>query len=413
MKILYVIHQFFREYQTGTEKVIYNIAKMSQKFGSKVKVVTFSAYPESYYDTKIAGILVKEFVYNNIPVLAFRMPRLPQDLNTALHNPAVRRFAEKIIEKEAPDIIHVGHPMRVTEFIHAAIEMKVPYLITLTDFFLLCPKVILAPTKNTLCLGPEHGKACRQLCPEFKESYILDRLGTSEKILSHAKRLITPSFFSSNITRLEFPNLDITTINHGIQHKHIKHNTKSYFPKDRIIFGYAGTINQYKGIYILLKAFTSLPNKNIALRIYGSGDEEYVKNLQEITKGDSRVSWLGAYASEALGDIFTAIDVFVIPSTWYETYSLVLHEAFASHVPVIGTDLGGMTEKIIDGFNGFTFQPGSIEDLQNKMLNIINNVSILNNLKENIKKDMIIPTIEQEGYKYFRIYKDILDKKKS
>jgi glycosyltransferase involved in cell wall biosynthesis len=159
---------------------------------------------------------------------------------------------------------------------------------------------------------------------------------------------------------------------------------------------------------VLLKAFSSFENKNIRLMIFGSGQEDFVDNLKEIVRNDNRVSFCGQFSEEQLGDIFNQIDVLVTPSICYESYSLVLHEALACNVPVIASNLGGMAEAIRDGFNGFIFEPGSLEDLKKKMDIIIDNASILNEIKENITMNIVVPTVEQEAYNYFQIYNNLL-----
>jgi glycosyltransferase involved in cell wall biosynthesis len=47
----------------------------------------------------------------------------------------------------------------------------------------------------------------------------------------------------------------------------------------------------------------------------------------------------------------------MVPSTWLETGPLVVLEAFAAGVPVLGSDLGGIAEWVIDGVNGLLFKP--------------------------------------------------------
>ena len=42
MKIIYLVHQFFPEFQAGTERFVYNTAYMTQKSGHKVRVLTLS-----------------------------------------------------------------------------------------------------------------------------------------------------------------------------------------------------------------------------------------------------------------------------------------------------------------------------------------------------------------------------------
>ncbi len=411
MKIIYLIHQFYPEYYTGTEKFVYNIALMTQKFGNKVKVITYSFYEDTFYDKCVGDILFKEFIYKGIPVLAFKSKKPPYDLHFGLENKRIAEFAENAIKTERPDIIHVGHPMRVHEFIKAAINLSIPYIITLTDFFLMCPKVILTTTSGDLCTGPQNGIACNKMCKDFSEIYIKNRLKQAEYIFMNAEKILSPSKFVASMFKKEFPNVKINTINHGIRYKNIKTNNTIYNNKNEIVFGYAGSLNFHKGVHILLKAFDSIENKNIKLKIYGSGQEEYVNKLKDIAKIDDRVEFCGVFAEEQMGDILSLIDVIVLPSICYESYSLILHETLACNVPVIASNLGGMAEKIKDDFNGYTFETGNYKSLKDKMEFIINNPEILNKMKENIRKDMIIPTVEQEAYNYLKIYETICSKK--
>jgi len=408
MKILYLVHQFYPEFQSGTEKVILNNALMAQQSGNRVKIVAYSFYDAKFYDRETNGILSREFIYKGIPVLAFRYKNQPIDFNISLENGALNDFANEIIGSEAPDIIHVGHLMRVHDFITVARERNIPYIITLTDFFLLCPKVILAPNDHSLCSGPQKGAACRILCSEFSEDFIGKRLKAAKDILENSKAIVAPSKFVANVYKQEFEDLNILIINHGIQYGLIKQNNRTYASGDKLVFGYAGNLSYHKGIHILQRAFSSIENDNIKLILFGSGQDSYVSKLKETAQNDARISFYGAYSSDQLGDIFDRIDVLVAPSISYESYLLVLHEALASNVPVIASDLGGMSERIRDGYNGFTFSAGDSEALKSKMELIINNVSILNKLKLNIRSNVIIPTIEQEAYSYYRIYNNVV-----
>ena len=86
--------------------------------------------------------------------------------------------------------------------------------------------------------------------------------------------------------------------------------------------------------------------------------------------------------------------------------AMTLHEALACNIPVIATKLGGMAEKIKDGFNGFLFKMGDSRHLQTVLERIVNDPRVLNSLKRNIDSTAI-PGVEQEAYGYSRAYKMI------
>lgn len=406
MKIFYLVHQFFPEFTTGTEKFVLNSALMAQKLGNRVKVITYSFYEDDYYDRKDHGILSKEFVYEGIPVLAIKYTNAPTDLNQSLHNNKLNTFANEILTKETPDVIHVGHSMRIHEFIWVAKELQIPYLITLTDFFLLCPRINLSPNSYSLCSGPHQGKMCKALCSDLDNEYLVNRLSDSKRLLLNSIRVVAPSHFVARIFNQELKSLQVDVVNHGIDFGHIKQNTRVNDPKDEIVFGYAGNIIFHKGVHVLVEAFCAIDNENIRLMIFGSGQEAYIESLQNIIENDQRVEFKGSYDASELGDVFSSIDVLVTPSLCYETYSMVLHEALASNVPVIASDLGAMREEIKNDLNGFVFRAGDVEDLREKIEKVANHSVDLPTIKEKIQRNFIVPSIEQESYYYSKFYKD-------
>jgi N-acetyl-alpha-D-glucosaminyl L-malate synthase BshA len=65
-------------------------------------------------------------------------------------------------------------------------------------------------------------------------------------------------------------------------------------------------------------------------------------------------------------------DIVVIPSL-QEAFGLVVSEAMACGKPVIGTNVGGIPDQIIDGYNGFLLQPRNAAEIANKILWLISN----------------------------------------
>ena len=57
----------------------------------------------------------------------------------------------------------------------------------------------------------------------------------------------------------------------------------------------------------------------------------------------------------------------VCPSTWYESFGLIIVEAFATGLPVIASDLGALAELIQVGVTGLLFRPGDAGDLMVKV----------------------------------------------
>jgi glycosyltransferase involved in cell wall biosynthesis len=69
-------------------------------------------------------------------------------------------------------------------------------------------------------------------------------------------------------------------------------------------------------------------------------------------------------------DLISACDVFILPSLW-EPFGIVLLEAMAVGKPVIGTRVGGIPEVIEDGVSGYLVEPGSPQQLAQKLLQLL------------------------------------------
>ena len=407
MKILYLIHQFYPEFYTGTEKFVLNLSRMMQKAGNRVKVITYSFYEDSFYDQRRGEILCKEFLYNGIPILAIKHKQLPDDIHHAIGNTAITEIADDLIRMEQADIVHIGHTMRVGALAQALKPLGIPYILTLTDFFLACPKVNLVPSRQALCSGPEQGEACGKLCPELQSDYIQQRLEFAKNILLNARMLVAPSAFVAGVFMREFPGLAVKVVHHGLSFERLKRNQRTYARGDRIVFCYAGSFNPHKGTHVLVEAFKRLNPSNAVLKIYGSGpNEAYVKSLTSMAVTNGNIEFCGVFPESQAGEVLSNVDVVVVPSLCYENYPMTLHEALACNIPVIATNLGGMAEKIKDGFNGFLFKMGDSRHLQTVLEAIVNDPAVLNPLKRNISS-MMIQGVEQEAYTYARAYRSL------
>lgn len=407
MKILYLIHQFYPEYHTGTEKFVFNQASMMQKFGHKPVVLTYSFYPDAFYDQTHGNLLYKTFSYKGIAVLALRHRSFPADLHDALSDPDVVAAAPSLIGWIDPDIAHVGHSMRMGGLIHALIDGNIPYMMTLTDFFMICPKTNLTTSGGPLCRGPARGDACRNLCPEQPPPYIQSRLASARCLLEQARIITAPSRFLTNTFTREVPGVDAQVVPHGMNYSLMKQRRVVYKKNDTVTFCFAGSLIALKGVLVLIEAFKKVRSVGAALKIYGSGpDDAYERQLRAQAAEDKRIQFCGVFNMEDAGNIFSAADVVVVPSLAYENYPLVLHEALACRTPVIASNAGGMAERMVHGANGFLFDMGDQDHLARILQAVTDDPTVLNRLREGIDR-MTSPTVEQEAYLYERIYRQM------
>jgi glycosyltransferase involved in cell wall biosynthesis len=406
MNILYVIHQFYPESNSGTEKFLLNLSTAIQRDGHFAQIVAYTLSDRQKDFQRKQNLWVRNYLYKGLPVTSVRHRTLPIDINASFDNQDIYQFAGEFLQRQKPfDLMHIVHPMRLAPFAKAALDLNIPYILTLTDFWTICPRILLQTSSGMLCAGPEGGEACAGLCAEMQPGFIKNRLVEAKRILSGAKALVSPSKFLAAIFEKELPDLNITIIPHGMNLKHLRTNSRKYRKDEKITFLYCGGFSPHKGVHLLIKAFLDLNPLNAELKLYGlsSREYEYFSHLQSIANQDKRVHFCGAYDEAQIGEVMCGADVLVLPSLCYENYPFILHEALSCIVPVVSSNIGGMAEKIKDSVNGFTFQVGDEKDLAAKMKLILDNPEILNGLKEKMK-EYVPARSEEEAYLYQRLY---------
>ena len=117
-----------------------------------------------------------------------------------------------------------------------------------------------------------------------------------------------------------------------------------------------GRVHPVKGTDLLIRAFRRTTAPALRLDVYGilqdASAEALAGRLREAAAGDPRIRLLSPVPADRVIDTLRTYDAVVVPSQWLETGPLVVLEAFAAGVPVIGSRLGGIADKIADGEDG-------------------------------------------------------------
>jgi glycosyltransferase involved in cell wall biosynthesis len=129
-----------------------------------------------------------------------------------------------------------------------------------------------------------------------------------------------------------------------------------------------GAIRPYKGLEYLVAAFQRIVARHEGYRLVIAGEvkrgsEEYMEEIRRTTGRDARViQKIEFIADEDTELYFKAADVSVLPYT-HVFQSGVLFLAYSFGLPVIATDVGSMSEDIVEGRTGFLCQPRDTADL--------------------------------------------------
>lgn len=159
-----------------------------------------------------------------------------------------------------------------------------------------------------------------------------------------------------------------------------------------LIIGLIGRIYKRKGQMVLLDSFNNLLSKqsNIHLVFVGctpAGHEKFLKKFHDkILEYNLNNKVTIVDFQEDIWKIYDCIDISIIPSVEPETFGLVATESMLSNLPVIASNLGGLSEVVINNETGFLIEPNNSNQLEEKMELLINEPELRKIFGENGKK---------------------------
>src|SRR5213594_1382155 len=175
--------------------------------------------------------------------------------------------------------------------------------------------------------------------------------------------------------------------------------------EDRKTILCVGRIVREKGIFTLLDALEELrkQGKDVSLVFVGEGPlkEDLVKEVLRRKLSD-RVKITGFVDQEKLVSLYNSCDAFVLPSH-YEPFGMVALEAMASRVPVVVSDVGGLSEIVEDGVTGVKVPSSDPHALAEGILRVLDNRELSERLKENAYRAV------QERYRWDLIAEKTLE----
>ncbi len=378
-----------------------------QKSGHSVVVLTYG-YNETEDFRSKNDFLIKEYIYQGVPVISFRYREdLPQ-INFAVFDTEMENFLDSVFSDKEFDIVHICHPMRAGSILNVAKKRNIPIVLTLTDFWLMCPKGIAVTQRGELCTGPEKGVKCISECYGNSEKDILiHRFNDAYKYIQSVNCVVSPTKFLKNLFEMNNFSNNIKLIRFGKDYTNVRYNSKTYSKTDEITIGYLSSVLPHKGAHVLLEAFRKANMRNTKIKFHGScfHDTDYYNELKDLAINDDKVEFHGPYEYKEMPQILDEIDVLAVPSIWWENSPLVMLRALAHNIPVIVSDLGGLTEVVKDGENGFVFEAGNSQSLAKILQMIGEDPEILNEMKAKINHP---PRIEEEVFEYEKLYLDLI-----
>lgn len=168
-----------------------------------------------------------------------------------------------------------------------------------------------------------------------------------------------------------------------------KNPSFAFDKNDKIIF-FIGRLVPEKGVKELINAF-ALVNKKIPkakLVIGGRGPQKSILDRLCLDLAiNENVIFTGFIREKDRNFVYYCADVAVFPSL-YEPFGIVALEAMATNTPVIVSNVGGLAEIVEDNITGLVSQAGSVEELADKICEVLSNHDLAENLALNASKTL-------------------------
>ncbi|MEZ4862160.1 MAG: glycosyltransferase family 1 protein [Caldilineaceae bacterium] len=277
--------------------------------------------------------------YAGAEIVGVRGPRLPLYPELRINIP--RRFVWQRVSEFQPDLIHMVNPVVLGPFgLSYARKLNVP---TVASFHTDLPRYVqhyglgfITPMLWSY-LRTIHNQADVNLCPSTAIRDDLRRQGFRR--VRWWKRGIDTDLFTP-----------------GARDEAMRRRLTDGNPDDFLVIN-VGRQSPEKGLKEIRDHI--FPTTGVRLAMIGGGPSH--QQLREHYHG-TPTTFPGYLRGADLIAAYRAADAFIFPSTT-ETFGLVALEAMACGVPVIAAKAGGVVDTVVDGVNGFFYEPAHLEQI--------------------------------------------------
>jgi len=279
---------------------------------------------------------------------------------------AFRRTLARAIEESRPDVAHFHNTFfRVSPSAYDACRQAgIPVVQSLHNYRLVCPGATLYRDGAACedCLGGNVlTRSVRHACYRGSraETAVVAGMLTAHRWLGTWQRSVDCYIAMTEFARETF-------IEGGLPAEKItiKPNFASVDPgrgdgRGRYAL-FVGRLSAEKGIGTLMTAWRALPRR-VPLLI--AGDGPLASRVADFTRTTPGCQWLGQQSRQSIARLMQDAAFLVVPSECYEMFPLVIAEAYAAGLPVIGSSHGSVGALIDDGRTGRHVRAGNPADV--------------------------------------------------
>ena len=387
MRVLHVTYGYWPDPVGGTEQYVAALARELRNLGVESVVAAPGAADDRHE-------------HDGIRVRRFRHAADDVSLESLYGGDARAAEAfDEILHDEAPDLVHqhAWSPACSIALVQRAKARGLPVVFTYHTPAVSCPRGTLLRRGTEPCDGRLDAHECaactlqglglgrmtseilartpRSLAGTLARAgasggpwtalrmraLIARRHAAVERLFSEADRIVALSPWVERLLDLAgVPRSRVAVSAHGTAAHPARSATLHERGNGPLRIAHLGRLHPAKGTEILIRALADMPGLDVTLDVFGvvqSDDEGHARAIAQLAAADTRVRLRSPLAHEDVVDRLREYDLVAVPSQGLETGPLVVLEAFAAGVPVLGSALGGIADKVHDGVNGVLVRP--------------------------------------------------------
>lgn len=278
-------------------------------------------------------------------------------------DPQYRQIVTSVLLAYGIELVHVRQLIKHTlDLPQIAAALDIPVVLSLHDFYFVCPTVHLLDNHGRWCAGQctQGDGVCAAPRPDpsihLKHSWVYVWQDHVRRMFSHIDAFVTTTPFTRELYRRVYPELSdrrFTVIEHGrdlAQHHGLN---EVPVPGGQIRIAIVGNLAPHKGAGLVRQIREADHAGRLEFHFLGRISDEN-RDL-----GVAHGTYRRADLPNRLADI--APHFVGLFSTWGETYSHTLTEAWACGIPVVASQLGALGERVSARGGGWLIDPADPE----------------------------------------------------
>ncbi len=269
-----------------------------------------------------------------------------------------------------------------------------------------------------------HGTALSELITFFKnisgikdiywllrntQYFLRQYFGRQRRFVLHSDVVIAVSNYvkKSLMSETFVDDKKVKVIHNGVDGSLFK-NEKTEKDRKHTDIYFIGRVEKSKGIITIIKMMKDI-NRDVKLHVVGDGPclEEAKKKAEDLNIKDRIIFYGKMPHYEFIKKI--SPDIFVFPTKRIEGFPMVLVESMFFGIPVVAFDMGGVSDAVENGKNGFLIESGNVSLFKEKLVELIDDKTLRSDMgnyaKEKAEKEF---TIGKMIDAYEKVFLDIL-----